>query len=881
MKRKTQFAVIAGILSAALMLGGIGCMERDRAQAANGAAVSRGFLPSEEQFPKEEAVKTELTQAEANKLGEMKLAAENEFLSLFLDEKETSIAVQKKSTGQVWFSNPIDADTDPIASPYAKQKLKSQFTVRYYNESVQAAEMDNYSDSIAEGQFEINYKDQGITITYTLGNTGTKLILPQVISEERFLSYLEQMEDKAVKQVKRNYTLLSLETMKESDKKTNLETYPSLSEHNIYILKTGTKEYKQEELMGYFTAAGYTLEDMIADMEANGYAAEINDPYFIVPLHYQLEGENLLVSVKPEEVEYNQDGFYLTNINLMENFGAGASGETGYLFVPDGSGALIYYNNGKTARQAYTGQVYGADWSVNFLSDKKPEYDNLLSVKLPVFGAVTGEQAFLAILEDGEALASINADISGRINSYHTVYAGFTYLQNGPISLGDIIGNNSFQMYAKRSYEGEFRIRYAFLSGSAADYSGMANYYRKYLAERGVLKRQEVSENLPFYVEYIGAIEKSKSLLGVKYNASVALTTFSQAAQISQKLTEAGVKNQKVRFTGWMNGGMSNSAPSKISPVSAVEKGMDTKNYVKTMKEAGIPVFFDTEFQKIFHDKLFDGYASGSEGPRYFDKTVVQTGDYLIPNGLIRKKDINLLSPYYLDKLLNKYVTSAEKYQLSAISAGGLAANVYSDFMESRYTDRQQAAKLNGEALAKLAETSQGVLMGENAGQFALSALTDIVKAPMDSNNFQILDETVPFYEMVLRGYIEYAGNPINLADDMEWTLLKTIETGGGLYYQWCYAENSLVKETDYSYLYSIHYSGWLEEAISQYQRLNEVFQKLQGQSILRHEKAADGVYLVTYEKGTQIGVNYNETVYDQNGIQIGARDFTVVKEGE
>ena len=73
---------------------------------------------------------------------------------------------------------------------------------------------------------------------------------------------------------------------------------------------------------------------------------------------------------------------------LLENFGAASAQENGYLFVPDGSGALIYYNNGKTSRQSYTAQVYGADWSVNFLSDQKPEYDTNLSIKLPVFGAV-------------------------------------------------------------------------------------------------------------------------------------------------------------------------------------------------------------------------------------------------------------------------------------------------------------------------------------------------------------------------------------------------------------------------------------------------------------------------------------------------------------
>ena len=311
MIHKKRFVVLSCILSASLLVGSIGFAARNRAQAADNtnSLTTNAFLPDAEIFPQEQIGKTTLTSAESAKLAQMELIAQNEYLNLYFDKTETSVAVEKKSTGQVWFSNPVDVESDTIASPYAKQKLKSQFTVRYYNESVQSAEMDNYNDSIMEGQFEVSYQDQGVTITYTLGNTGTKLILPQVIHEEKFDALIAQMDEKAVKQVKRNYTLLNWETMKESDKDTYSETYPSVKEHNIYILKEGTKEYKQEELMEYFTGVGYTLEDMIADIQENGYEVEVNDPYFIIPLHYQLDGENLLAWVVPNEIEYNTDGF--------------------------------------------------------------------------------------------------------------------------------------------------------------------------------------------------------------------------------------------------------------------------------------------------------------------------------------------------------------------------------------------------------------------------------------------------------------------------------------------------------------------------------------------------------------------------------------------
>lgn len=49
------------------------------------------------------------------------------------------------------------------------------------------------------------------------------------------------------------------------------------------------------------------------------------------------------------------------DIDLLEYFGAAGPEEEGYMFVPDGSGALIMFNNGKVNAPAYIGYVYGED----------------------------------------------------------------------------------------------------------------------------------------------------------------------------------------------------------------------------------------------------------------------------------------------------------------------------------------------------------------------------------------------------------------------------------------------------------------------------------------------------------------------------------------
>ena len=108
----------------------------------------------------------------------MKKVCENESLALFIDEEETDIAVLDKASGKIWYSNPQDADEDSFASAYYKRFLKSQLQVTYFNKNVQSSTMDNYNDSIMNGQFEIEYTDDGVKINYYIGKAASMLTLP-------------------------------------------------------------------------------------------------------------------------------------------------------------------------------------------------------------------------------------------------------------------------------------------------------------------------------------------------------------------------------------------------------------------------------------------------------------------------------------------------------------------------------------------------------------------------------------------------------------------------------------------------------------------------------------------------------------------------------
>ena len=815
----------------------------------------------------------------------MEKVAENEYLTLYIDEEETDIAVVDNKTGKIWYSNPTDSESDSVASVYYQRVLKSQLQITYYNSAVQSSTMDNYNDSIANKQFVINEESDGVTVIYTLGDLGTQnLLLPLAISETNMQKWMDAMPESALKKINRNYTLIDPVNGKKVDIETHLEAYPGYVERgeNFYVLRSSVKDYLREELSGYFIEAGYTMEDHEAEMIAGGAGEAENDkPWFTIPLTYRLEEDSLVVCVDPESVDYNDESYYLVDIDILPYFGAAGADEEGYIFVPDGSGALINLNNGKTTVSSYSAVVFGTDETSLMLSNTRSEIDHSRNIKMPVFGIKSGDQALFSVIEEGAGYANITADIGGRITSYNKVNAGFAYLQYGLASLSDMVGANVYQMYGPAEFEGIYQLRYFFLTDEDADYSGMANVYRQYLEETGVLTKNDADEKIPFYVEFIGSINKYKTFLGVKYNAVEAVTTYKQAEEIVSTLNELGIDDPTVIYSGWMNGGLRGTAATKVRPVAALNKGGTNLNeFQQNMKNNDIDVYMTVDMQYVYQDKPFDGYSTLMYGPGYFDRNDIIVKEYVLADGSLDGKLANLISPYYAGTVSKALVDAASKYMINGFNLGSASNYLYSDFLEDRFVDRQKAIGLYQDAITSMDAAVEG-LLGDNNNVYTMQYTEDIINAPFGSNSYQLLDEDVPFYEMVLHGYMNYAGEPMNMADDYTTALLKSVESGAGLYYQWIYADNSVLTETDFDYLYSVGYKHWIDTAAKDYQKVNQALNGLENLVITEHEILAENVTRTTYEDGTEVYVNFGKNDVSCDGVTISGKDFVVKKGSE
>ncbi len=795
--------------------------------------------------------------------GDYRLVSESDILQLYLNEDTTDVAVLDKRSGKVTYAVPPGADEDANANNTNKSYLKSHIILTYFNSARAEGTYDSWSMSVEREQFSYEAIEGGVRVIYDMGDYSQTMSIPMYISQEKFEEIM---------------ALLS-----EDDAKSLNRYYPDNSDvaGMRQLLKTiRSNKGTQAKIKVMLESAGFTEEDLVEQMALAG--TNVSVPVsFQIALEYRLEGDHLTVSVPVSAIQEN-GGASIYRIQLLRNFAAAGTEETGYIVVPNGDGSIIRFNNGKSQAANYTQYIYGIDP----LSADYTVVENTNNATMKLFALCREDSTVLATVEEGASLAMLTAGVSGKVNSYNYVYASFVVRGSEKLEMFGTTGNEAtLPLVEPVPYDCNLTVRYSFLGEDQTGYSGIANYYRQRLIDEGILTPgTSAGEELKFYYDVISGVEMTEYFLGKQYMGLTAMTTFEEAEEMARILSEKGISNQVMNLQGWFNDGYYHKAADSVwvNWKLGGKSGLNSLN--STLETLGGTLYGDVAFQKVSYDAegLFE-YNWQTENSKYYSGYTASFGQ-VNPANLRQTASLgyyetcyNLVSPKYLVRYVNGFAEDVQKLDLAGISLRDLGNTLQSDKKRTEPITREEALDIVLGQLDILDGTGKN-LMVDTANDYAWGVADDILNLPLGDNEYTVVDADIPLYEMIVHGSVDYCGEVFNLSDASSdrTQVLTMIEYGAAPHFVFNWESTSEMKYSGMNTHYSATFSTWVDTAAQVYAEVSGVLSKVTGETILSHEILDSGVRKVTYSNGVTVYVNYGKQAAFADGIQIPAMGYEV-----
>ena len=799
-------------------------------------------------------------------LKQMHLMEENNQYALYLDENLSDIALVDKKTGRIYHSNPCRKDPSLLLGKANQYEFTSLVTIDYINSSGKTGTFTSAEHALTNKQVWVKKIESGIRLTYQMGSAESSRLLPPVLTEDSYQEILQKMEDADRESMEEFYRYLESGQLPAEQAEELVELVPGVENQNLYLLRTLTASQKRM-LESMLEEVGFTVDQMEEEKKKTEYVGDENSISFVIPLELRVEEDGLLVSVPAQDIQMPKS-VKIRQISLLKGFGASSQKE-GFLLIPDGSGALLDRVS-NSSNDVLAKPLYGRDitTSVPYISEISEQ------AVLPFFGQRSEQDALFGYIVSGAPQASVIAKQISSSNFAATVYPSFIITELD-YKVYDLTENSqSGILLANESVTEDLSVCYFPMEQEKATYSNMAERCREYLLKQGMLK-DEKTQGSSFYLSLLGAAEKETTRFGIPVTMVEPLTTFQQAEEILSVLIDKGVSDIAVEYAGITEHGILGNNNGSFKPLSALGGKKEYQGLLQQTSQNGIRFFTAEEFLCVYQSQ---GFGQNQSLVRKISKQIA-SGSEWNPVTLRREKEnsYSLRSPMTLLKIGEAFLKEYAYYSEAGISAPSIGKLLYSDYKKSAACSRT-GAQQQYSALLEMFEKNVQNVMVHTGNSYALPYVTDILELPSGSSGEYLETESIPFVQQVLHGYVNYSSTPFNSTSDGKREFLKAIETGGAIYYQWMYAENELLYDVGVQNLYSLHFSDWLVEAVSFYQKAQPMFEQIQGVPIKKHQKLQSYVYATSYENGVTVLVNYSDSAVKINGISIDGQDFAVME---
>ncbi len=793
----------------------------------------------------------------------MSVVAQSEKQTLFFNGTDCTFAVEDKTTKTRWYSNPPISDVLKLELNQNTNKvINSQLVIHYTNSIQQEIVMDSQTFSIDLKQYTAKKIDGGVLVTYSFAYPDSDEIFPRALSIERYDEIVKGLKFTAEKSLmKKMYSLIDRNSLKDTELTKLKERYGALNEKNIYILREGQlNTANKKSLTKLFTSIGYTKKQLKLDLEEVMFkGSNGSGESYTIPVSYVLEEDGLRVSIDSKNIHYTEtdSGFFpLTGIDLLTYFGCTTQNEDGFLFVPDGSGSQIDFAKRNNRNTTLEGYVYGRDLAI--LSETNSDFTE--NFTMPVFGIKDAKGAILAVIEDGDAMARIKVNTGGDGIPYNRIGVSFDTMIKDYIPIGENATRENFNVYTNEIYDGTFAVKYYFIPGKNIGISKMAEVYRANLLSRNKLTKR-LQDKLPTTImELQGAIDVTKTLAGIPYKTTTALTDFSDVRKVVETLASSGIENPVINYTGIYKGGYKTTIQKTFRTDNSLGNKNDLDILTSYLNSKEIKIYSGANFYQINKESLFEPFNKKVDAVRNLTKEISS-----IDNNY-------LLSPVRFTDVVNSYAKGSEDSKIYGVAPFDMGRSLYSDFSPGRYISRQKSLSLIQKSLSGL-ETQNMKIMSDGANAYMLEFADIMTDVPYEDSSFIISSRSVPFYQMVIHGYTDYCSKPINYDSEPELAVLKSVMSGSLLSFKLIGKSPEILNDTDYADLYASGFDDWKEKIILWNKKTNQFYNSVREQKIIEFTYLSDNVTLTVFEKN-EVVVNLSGAAYSYKGVVISPKDF-------
>ncbi|MDK2886549.1 MAG: hypothetical protein PWP54_1107 [Thermosipho sp. (in: thermotogales)] len=593
-------------------------------------------------------------------------------------------------------------------------------------------------------------------------------------------------------------------------------------------------------------------------------------------LYVYLKDDHLEFYVPFESITETGE-FKLASIYIAPFLGAVREDKKyGYIFIPDGPGALIRFSKASQASNIFEKRIYGKDYSIENLrevSDLKSSRPNDFlreepTIYMPVFGIVHGvnQNAIFGRVVSGSEYSSIVAYPSGVVSPFNWASVKFIYRQKylQPTSRS----GSGIQVPQKKKNQFDAKFQVYFLNGKNANYVGMAKLYRTILVNEGILTRNENFGNIPLSLDFV-ASELEKKVLGFNVLKTTGYKYIEEAIEYFKK---SGVNNLLVLIEGWQERGRSGNKISKFSFEKSVGGKEELLGLYKKYNNENVKIVLVENVTKVTEQQININKEAGTN--------LSQSLIYEEKNN----RDLWFYRSYYTNiKLASEYLkekaSKLNKLGIANIAIKEYGIKLYGDLLVDKEIYRDQAKKLIQETISDISKNMN--ILFFKANDYLWKYADAIINIPMNNSQYLFETDTVPFLQIVLSGYIDYYVPFMNDGFFSRLDVLKSIDFGAFPNFILTEIDNYYLSKTPLWYYPSTKFEDWKDSILDIYFQINEALKHVRGYSINDRKVIAPGIVLVSYENNVSFLINYTKEPYEYNGLKIQPESWILINKGE